>query len=148
MFCHKHLVNYSNRRQGGSMWHNPGSKRHESHGTTRYDSSQHRIFSKKGAESVLAWLEYLCSCFHPTERHSFVCRCTPETCWCTCYCDKRMHHLHKELKHNHRWISVSCKKAETAGKSITVRGNWSVKNLGWSCLKLIPFRNRYIITEA
>lgn len=31
-------------------------------------------------ESALAQLEYLCSCFHPRERRSFVCRCTPETC--------------------------------------------------------------------
>lgn len=86
------------------------------HNKTRLIVKQHRGFSKKELQSALAQQEYLCSCFHPMERHSFVCHCTPEKCWCTCCYGKRMYYPHRVLKHKHR--SMWCTQAEKATKVI------------------------------
>lgn len=47
---------------------------------------------------------YLCSCFHPRERRSSECHYTPEMCWCTCCCGKRMHFLNRGLENKHRFL--------------------------------------------
>lgn len=95
------------------------------HNATKLIVIQHSTedFLKEELQRALTQLEYLCSCLHPRERHSFVCHCTPEKCWCTCYCGKRMHCLNRVLKHKHMCISMWCNRLTKQPKPLTVSGN-------------------------
>lgn len=97
------------------MWHNKARDVIPSHNTTHCKTAQHSGFS-------LGQLEYLCSCLHPRERHSFVCRCTPEKCWCTCYCGRKMHCLNRALKDKHMTVTLT---ARIHSSSLTV---WQVSH--------------------
>lgn len=101
----KHLLIFSHR--SSRRLNVTQQTRRDTHHIASHDSSssQHRGFLKRELHSASARVEYLCSCFHPRGRHSSVCRCTPEKCWCTCCCGRRTHCLNRVLKHKHMYIS-------------------------------------------
>lgn len=71
------------------------------HNVTQFTTNCHgpSDFQRWNYRVLQTQLVYLCSCFHPRERHSSECRCTPEKCWCTCCCGRRTCCPHRELKY-------------------------------------------------